>query len=70
MGSEMCIRDRYTIDTNAKPTILDADDIERSEPSKISQMPTGLINGLNEEELKDLIAYLLSGGNKRDKVYR
>ena len=60
----------YTIDTNAKPTILDADDIERSEPSKISQMPTGLINGLNEEELKDLIAYLLSGGNKRDKVYR
>ena len=60
----------YTIDANAPPTIIDEDDVEQIQPSKISQMPTGLIDSLNEEELKDLVAYILSGGNRRDKVYR
>jgi hypothetical protein len=32
-------------------------------------MPPGLINSLNEEELKDLVAYLLSGGNAADKAF-
>ncbi len=30
----------------------------------------GLINSLNEDELKDLLAYLLSGGNEKDKNVR
>ncbi|NND99104.1 MAG: c-type cytochrome [Pirellulaceae bacterium] len=60
----------YTIDANAPPKILDEDDVEQITPSKISQMPVGLIDGLNPEELKDLVAYLLSGGNNRDKIYR
>jgi cytochrome c1 len=33
-------------------------------------MPPGLINSLNEEELKDLIAFLQSGGNPNDKAFR
>jgi putative heme-binding domain-containing protein len=37
--------------------------------SQISPMPPGLISGLNGEELKDLMAYLLSGGDPRHKVY-
>lgn len=37
---------------------------------KISMMPPGLINSLNEEELKDLIAYLQSGGNANDKAFQ
>ena len=60
----------YTTDANAPPKIVDEDDVEQATPSKISQMPTGLIDTLNEEELKDLVAYLLSGGNRRDRVYR
>lgn len=35
----------------------------------VSMMPPGLINSLNEDELKDLVAYLLSGGNPADKAF-
>jgi putative heme-binding domain-containing protein len=38
--------------------------------SEISVMMPGLINRLNEEELKDLMAYLISGGNPNHKVYQ
>jgi putative heme-binding domain-containing protein len=34
------------------------------ELSKVSPMPAGLVNRLNENEITDLIAYLLAGGNK------
>jgi mono/diheme cytochrome c family protein len=33
-------------------------------------MPPGLINRLNEEELRDMVAYILSGGNRRDKMFK
>ena len=32
-------------------------------------MPPGLISSLNEDELRDLLAYLLSGGNANDKAF-
>jgi putative heme-binding domain-containing protein len=38
--------------------------------SKLSMMPGGLINSMNAEELKDLIAYFVSGGDRRHKVFR
>lgn len=38
--------------------------------SSVSIMMPGLINRLNEEELKDLMAYLVSGGNKDHQVYK
>ena len=44
-------------------TAIATSDIAISEPSPVSMMPPGLINRLNEEELKDLIAYLQSGGD-------
>jgi hypothetical protein len=31
--------------------------------------PAGLINSLNPDELKDLVAYLLSGGNPDDPMF-
>jgi putative heme-binding domain-containing protein len=37
--------------------------------STVSVMLPGLINGLNPEELKDLMAYLVSGGNQNHKLY-
>lgn len=38
--------------------------------SYTSLMFPGLVNRLNEEELKDLLAYLMSGGNAEHEVYR
>lgn len=35
----------------------------------ISPMPPGLVNMLNPDELLDLFAYLLSGGNPNDKMF-
>jgi hypothetical protein len=33
-------------------------------------MYPGLINRLNEEELKDLLAYLMAGGNEEHEIYK
>ncbi|MEC3879036.1 c-type cytochrome [Parapedobacter sp. 10938] len=38
--------------------------------SKISTMPPGTLNVLNPEELKDLMAYLMAGGNENSSVYK
>jgi len=45
-------------------------DVVSRKKSKVSVMPPGTINVLNEEELKDLITYLVSGGNDNSKVYK
>lgn len=37
--------------------------------STVSVMLPGLINGLNPEELKDLVAYLVAGGNQNHSLY-
>ena len=38
-------------------------------PYPISMMPPGLMNRLNEEEVLDLLAYLQSGGDPKDKAF-
>ena len=43
--------------------------ITKTTVSKNSPMPPALVNRLNEQELTDLIAYLISGGNEKNKVY-
>lgn len=43
--------------------------VTHSRVSEISPMLPGMINNLNSEELKDLIAFLKSGGNKDNPVY-
>jgi putative heme-binding domain-containing protein len=60
----------YTIDANAKPIILEKDDIEQMTVSKVSQMPEGLIDTLSSEELKDLIAYIMAAGDQRNAAYK
>lgn len=45
-------------------------DIAKKATRKVSMMPPGLINTLNQDELLDLIAYLASGGNKDDKAFK
>jgi putative heme-binding domain-containing protein len=40
-----------------------------SKPSAVSMMFEGLINSLNEEEMKDLMAYLMAGGNEKNAMF-
>jgi putative heme-binding domain-containing protein len=44
-------------------------DVKSRKTYPISMMPPGLINALNPEELKNLTAYVLSGGNPQDKMF-
>lgn len=52
----------YTVQL-AKSSII------KKELSPISPMPAGLLNRLNEQEIADLFAYLLSGGDENDEIY-
>lgn len=49
---------------------INESEIARIETRKVSMMPPGLINALNQDELLDLLAYLVSGGNDQDKVFK
>jgi hypothetical protein len=40
------------------------------EPSKISPMPPGLLNLMREDEVMDLLAYILSGGDRNHPAFK
>ncbi len=50
-------------------TPVAAADIKSRKPFNVSMMPAGLINALNKDELLDLLAYVLSAGNNKDKAF-
>ncbi len=45
-------------------------DVSNVLESKVSIMPPGSLNVLNPDELKDLMAYLMAGGNKDNPIYK
>jgi putative heme-binding domain-containing protein len=45
-------------------------DVESIETSKVSMMPTGLLDTFHEDEVLDLVAYLLSRGDRNNKMFR
>lgn len=49
---------------------IPADQVTGVELSNISLMPPGMIGSMNEDELKDLIAYLISGGDAKHSAFR
>ncbi len=51
-------------------TRVDRKEVKSIEPSKISPMPPGLLNMLTKDEVLDLLAYVLSGGNSNDAMFR
>ena len=51
-------------------TGVQREDIEKIEPSTVSMMPEGLLNTLKEEEIADLIAFLLSRGDPQSEMFR
>lgn len=64
----------YTISQNPyAPQVLKEiakEDVLDVKIAKVSVMPPGTINVLNENELKDLIAYLMAGGDEEHEVYK
>jgi putative heme-binding domain-containing protein len=53
-----------------EPIVVKSGDIKSVEESKVSQMPEGLTQMLNEDELLDMMAYLLSRGNAENKMFK
>lgn len=55
---------------SSKVVELAKENIDLIDPSPTSMMPAKLLDSLNEDEVLDLIAYLLSRGNERDAMFR
>jgi putative heme-binding domain-containing protein len=60
----------YPRDPDQSAIVVSKNQVQSIEPSSISQMPANLLNPLNEDELRDLIAYLRSGGNPDSKLFK
>lgn len=54
----------------SKTVALDRSDIEEEKVSAISLMPAELLNRLNEDEVLDLLAYMLSRGDASGPMFR
>jgi putative heme-binding domain-containing protein len=65
--------DRLHILTNmldpSSTAVVDRKQIESMRTSPISMMPTGLLDTLKQDEVLDLVAYLLSRGDRKHKMF-
>ena len=49
---------------------IDRKQIDEMSPAKTSMMPAGLFNTLEKEEILDLMAFLLSRGDRNHKMFK
>ena len=49
---------------------VDRKEVKSIEPSKVSPMPPMLLSSMNESEVLDLTAYVLSGGKRDHEMFR
>jgi putative heme-binding domain-containing protein len=49
---------------------VDARKVESVDKSRVSMMPTGLLDTFKEDEILDLMAYLLSRGDRHNKMFQ
>jgi putative heme-binding domain-containing protein len=56
-------------DPNQRVTV-DRKEVKSIEPSKVSTMPPMLLSRLSKDEILDLTAYVLSGGNPNHEMFR
>ena len=67
-------KDVIMVNTNMEEpntmTRVDRNKVETMATSKLSMMPTGLIDSLGEDEIADLVAFLLSRGDRKNKMFR
>jgi len=65
--------DNYRVNTDmmtpSTMTSVNTKDIESIEPSKLSMMPPGLLSTMSEDDILDLLAYLISGGNLDHELF-
>ncbi len=65
--------DRMTLNTDLtdpnKRVAIDRKEIDLLEVSDVSAMPSGLLNPMTTEEVLDLVAYLLSGGEESHRYF-
>jgi putative heme-binding domain-containing protein len=59
----------YPRDASQDPFVYERSDIKLIKESPTSQMPAGLVDPLSAEELRDLLAFLVSGGNESDPMF-
>jgi putative heme-binding domain-containing protein len=66
--------DNIAVNTNMldpnKQTNVDRRKIDEMKPSPISMMPEGLLNTLKRDEVLDLMAYLMSRGDRNSELFR
>ncbi len=55
---------------SSKIVTIAAEDVDEVTPSPVSLMPADLLDTLNEDEVLDLLAYLLSRGNPNDPMFK
>lgn len=65
--------DRMTLNTDLtdpnKRVAIDRKEIDLLEVSDVSAMPSGLLDPMTQDEVLDLVAYLLSGGNPEHRYF-
>ena len=52
-----------------EPIVIEKENIQDRQLSKVSEMPQGLINTLTKEEILDLVAYMRSAGKAEDEAF-
>lgn len=55
---------------STKLVTIPKSEIEEETPSLVSLMPKDLLKQLNQDEVLDLVAYVLSRGNKKEKYFK
>ena len=66
-GDDMSVMTNM-LDPNGQVTVK-AKDVDSVVKSKVSMMPEGLLDTFKEDEILDLVAYLLSRGDRKNKVF-
>ncbi len=66
--------DRVTLNTDLynpnQRTSVQRKEVKSMGPSTVSPMPPGLLNMMEKEEIMDLLAYILSGGNINHRFFK
>lgn len=69
LNNEQVMVNTNMLDPNAL-TSVDRRRIDKMEPSKISMMPEGLLDTFQADEVLDLLAYLLSRGDRTNAMFK
>ena len=66
--------DKVMVNTNmldpGATTAVSRNNIDSMRPSRLSMMPAGLLDTLKEDEVLDLMAFLLSMGDRSHKMFK